>query len=161
MAKVCNSKILNHKLYESNHRAMLINNTYNDSQKGLRSSISFMDSKWLGKSKIEYRDILVFSNFVETSKKALNLVMYLFDYPSLLTFWVTSFFWMTLTKGPQKTAMKNTTKVKSLVYFFKKLYNSTYIFPKSCTKPANPPCHFSRRVLRILYLHIIDMWGAK
>ena len=118
MAKVCKSKILNHKLYESNHWAMIIKNTYNDSQKGLRASISFMDSKRLEKIKIEYKDILVFSNFVETSKTTLNLLMYLFDYPSLPTFWVTSSFWITLTKGPQKTSIENTTS-ELLVNFLK------------------------------------------
>ena len=99
MTKVCNSKVLNHKLYGSSHRAMLINNTYNNSQKGLCSSLLLMDSKWLGKSEAEYSELLVFSNFLESSKKVLNLVIRLFDCSSLPPFWVTSFFWMTFNEG--------------------------------------------------------------
>ena len=45
MTKVCNSKALNHKLYEGSHLAILVNNTYNNSRKGLCSSVLLMDSK--------------------------------------------------------------------------------------------------------------------
>ena len=118
MTKVCNSKVLNHKLYGSSHRAMLINNTYNNSQKGLCSSLLLMDSKWLGKSEAEYSELLVFSNFLETFKKVLNLVIRLFDYSSLPPFWVTSFFWMTFNEEITEKAIEYATKVKSFVYFF-------------------------------------------
>ena len=85
----------------------------------------------------------------------LNLVALLFDPLFLLPFCVTSFFeWM---RGP----IENTAKVKSIVYIFWRLCNSTYIFLKSYMNHVIPPNQSSRRVLRNLFLHTVDMWGAK
>ena len=67
-------------------------NTYNNSQKGLRSFLLLMDSKRMRKSNTENSKLLVFLNFVETFKKVLNLVTLLFDPPHVSPFCVTSFF---------------------------------------------------------------------
>ena len=96
---------------------------------------------------------LVFLTFVKTSKKVLSLVTPFFDLPSLPPFCVTSCFeWR---RGP----IENTAKVESFVYIFWRLCNSTYIFLKSYH--VIPPNHSSRRVLCILYLHIVDVWGRE
>ena len=157
MTKVFNSKVLNHKQWGSSHWVILINDTYDNSQKGLCSSLLLRDSEWLGKSNTEYTELLVFSNFVETSKKAINLVIRLFDSPSLPNFCVTLFFWMTFNEGTTEKAIENTSKVKSFVYFFKD-YAIVYTFSqKFIWNPIIPPNHPSRRVMHILYLHIVDM----
>ena len=157
MTKVFNSKVLNHKLWGSSHRVMLINDTYDNSQKDLCSSLSLRDSEWLGESNTEYTELLVFSNFVGTSKKVLNLLIRLFDSPSFSTFFLTLFFWMTFKEGTTERTIENTFKVISFVYFFKD-YAIVHTFSRKVTwNPVIPPNHSSRRVMRILYLHIVDM----
>ena len=77
--------------------------------------------------------------------------------PHPLPFCVTSIFGWILTRGP----IENTAKVKRFVYIFWQLCNSIYIFTKSYMNPVIHPNHSFRRVLCILYLHTVDVWGAK
>ena len=99
MTKVCNSKVLNYKLYGSSHQAMLINNTYNNSEKCLYSSLLL---------NTEYSALLVFSNFVKT----------FFDSLSFPLFFMTSYFWMTFNEGATEKAVENTTKTEKFCILF-------------------------------------------
>ena len=83
-------------------------------KKGLLSSLLVMDSKSMLRSNTENSKLLVFSNFVETSKKVLSLVARLFDLLSLPPFYVTLFFEWVLTRGP----IEHTAKMKSFVILF-------------------------------------------
>ena len=124
-----NSNVLNYKLKGSNHWVIIT--PIITLKRGIRSSLLLMDCKWMCKGNTENSKLLVFSNFVETSKKVFNLITLLFDPPSLPPFGVTSFFEWVLTRGP----IENTGKEKSFVILFWRLCSSTYIFPKSYMNP--------------------------
>ena len=157
MTKVFNSKVLNHKLWGSSHRMMLINDTYVNSQKDLCCSLLLRDSEWLGKSNTEYTELSVFSNFVEKFVQERPQSSNSFVWFPLPSHFLRDFFWMTFNKGTTEKAIENTSKVKSFVYFFEE-YAIVHTFSRKVTwNPVIPPNHSSRRVMCILYLQIVDM----
>ena len=135
---------MNYKLYESSHRVMI--KPIITSKRGLRSSLSLMDSKWMRKSITKNSELLVFSDFVGTSAKGLNLVTLLFP-----PFWRDFIFWKACNEGTAENAIKNT------VYIFWRLCNSAFIFPKSYIKFVITLTHSSRRVLCIRYFYIFQI----
>ena len=129
------SKVLNYKIYGSKHRVFIT--PIITHKRGLRSSLLLMDIKRMRKINTENSKLSVFCNFLETSKKVLNLVTLLFDPPSLYPFCVTSFFEWVLTRGP----VENTAKVKSFVILFWRLFYSIYTISQKVTwtLPSPPP----------------------